>query len=126
VLTGVHGACIVVYMSEMVITRDIARYSKQDEPTHHWTLAVDGETVSELWVATESGEIMQVETPRRHQGHGYASALYRAAASKMTIYHAPEAHRTYEGDCFARSVGGNSLPCLHGCCNDTPDFDNED
>lgn len=112
-------------MSERQITRDIARYSEQDDPTHRWSLVIDGETVSELWVAIDTGEIMQVETPTEHQGNGYASALYRQAASEIAIYHAPEAHRTYEGDRFARSVGGDSLPCLHGCCTDTPDFDEE-
>ena len=103
-------------MSERQITRDIARYSDQDAPAHHWTLTVDGETVSELWVAIETGEILQVETPRQHQGQGYASALYRQAASEITIFHAPESHRTPEGDRFTKSVGGDSLPCLHGCC----------
>lgn len=98
------------------IARDIARYSEQDEPTHRWSLTIDGETVSQLWVDMETGEIMQVETPSAHQGNGYASALYHQAASEIDIYHAPESHRTPEGDRFARSVGGDSLGCLHGCC----------
>jgi hypothetical protein len=112
-------------MSERQIIRDIAQYSEQDNPMHRWTLTIDGEAVSTLWVAIETGEIMQVETPRQHQRNGYASALYRRAASEIAIYHAPEAHRTPEGDRFARSVGGDSLPCLHGCCTDEPDFDEE-
>ncbi|MEV0608147.1 hypothetical protein AB0I61_17450 [Polymorphospora rubra] len=112
-------------MSEPQIIRDIARYTDQDDLAHRWTLVVDGETVSELWVAIETGEIMQVETPREHQGNGYATALYRQAASEIAIYHAPEAHRTPEGDRFVASVGGETLPCLHGCCDDTPDFDEE-
>ena len=112
-------------MSERQITRDIARYSEQDAPAHRWSLTIDGETVSQLWVAIATGEIIQVETPAEHQGNGYASALYRQAASEIAIYHAPEAHRTHEGDRFARSVGGQSLPCLHGCCADGPDFDEE-
>lgn len=103
-------------MSETQVSRDIARYSEQDEPSHRWTMTVNGEAVSALWVAVDTGEIRQVETPVEHQGNGYASALYRRAAGEMTIYHAPESHRTYEGDRFARSVGGDSLPCLHGCC----------
>jgi hypothetical protein len=103
-------------MSERQITRDIARYSDTDDLTHHWSLVVDSETVSQMWVAIATGEIVQVETPAEHQGNGYASALYRAAAREIEIFHAPESHRTYEGDRFARSVGGESLPCLHGCC----------
>lgn len=105
-------------MSERQITRDMARYGEQDELMHRWSLTVDGALVSTLWVATETGEIMQVETPTAHQGNGYASALYRQAAAEIAIYHAPESHRTYEGDRFAQSVGGESLPCLHGCCTD--------
>lgn len=112
-------------MSERQITRDIARYSEQDEPTHRWSMVINGETVSELWVDIETGEIMQVETPTEHQGNGYASALYRQAAAEIAVFHAPESHRTYEGDRFAKSVGGDSLPCQHGCCTDTPDFDEE-
>lgn len=107
-------------MSEGQIIRDTARYSEQDGAglMHRWSLVISGETVSQLWVAIETGEIMQVETPREHERCGYASALYRAAAAETAIYHAPEAHRTYEGDRFARSVGGESLSCSHGCCTE--------
>ncbi|WP_326564570.1 hypothetical protein [Micromonospora peucetia] len=112
-------------MSERQITRDIAQYSDQDQPMHRWSLTVDGDTVSELWVDIATGEIRQVETPAEHQGNGYASALYRQAASDIEIYHAPETHRTYEGHRFARSVGGEALPCQHGCCDADPDFDEE-
>lgn len=105
------------------ITRSVATYSDTDtEPAYRWALTIDGEVVSELWVDMTTGEILQVETPRHHQGNGYATALYRQATSEMTIYHAPESHRTYEGNRFALSVGGDSLPCLHGCCDDTDPF----
>lgn len=110
-------------MTETRIVRDVARYSEQDEPMHRWQMVIDGDTVSTLWVAVETGEIMQVETPTEHQGNGYASALYRQAAAEIAIFHAPEAHRTYAGDRFAASVGGDSLPCLHGCCDRESDFD---
>ncbi|OKI47316.1 hypothetical protein [Micromonospora sp. CB01531] len=112
-------------MSERQIIRDMARYDEHDDLAHRWSLVIDGETVSKLWVDPETGEIAQVETPAAHQGNGYASTLYRQAASEIAIFHAPEAHRTYEGDRFARSVGGETLPCLHGCCTDGPDFDEE-
>lgn len=105
-------------MTGTQIIRDIAKYAEHDDPTHRWSMVINGQTVSELWVSIETGEIMQVETPAEHQGNGYASALYRQAATEIQIFHAPPAHRTYEGDCFARSVGGESLPCLHGCCTD--------
>jgi hypothetical protein len=116
--TSIQIACMLVYMSERQIIRDIVRYSNQDEPMHHWAMVADGETVSELWVAIDTGEIMQVETPNGHQGNGYASALCLQAETEIAIYHAPESHRTHEGDRFARSVGGESLPCTHGCCTD--------
>src|SRR4051812_44762218 len=99
------------------ITRDVARYSATDEPSHHWSLVVDGETVSELWVDTETGQIGQVETVDGHQGNGYATALYRQAATEIAIYHAPAGHRTYEGDRFAQSVGGPTIDrCTVGYC----------
>jgi GNAT superfamily N-acetyltransferase len=96
-------------MTSQRTTRDIARYSKQDEPSHRWSMIIDGETVSELWVDIATGEIAQVETAPEHQGNGYASTLYRRAATEIQIFHAPEGHRTPEGDRFARSVGGETL-----------------
>lgn len=113
-------------MRQGQIIRDIATYPGETIPMHHWSMVINGETVSELWVDQETGEIMQVETLPEHQGNGYASALYRQACSEIAIYHAPESHRTYEGDRFAKSVGGESLPCLHGCCSSEPDFDDEE
>lgn len=101
-----------------IITYDVACYSERDEPAHHWSLTVDGVTVSHLWVDIPTGEICQVETGPGHQRQGYASRLYRAAAAQMSVYHAPQAHRTPEGRRFADSVGGPSLPCHHGCCRD--------
>lgn len=103
-------------MSTREIVRDIARYSDHDEPMHRWTISEDGETLSELWVSIETGEIMQVETVESHRGEGLARALYEQAAREIEIFHAPVAHRTFEGDCFAQAVGGESLPCTHGCC----------
>jgi hypothetical protein len=114
-------------MSEALVVRDTARYGGTDTPAWRWSMIIDGETVSELWVAPETGEIAQVETPSRYQRLGYASALYRAAAAGETIWHAPAGHRTPEGDRFAASVGGEDFPyCLHGCCDDTPDFDDDE
>jgi len=113
-------------MGSTQIIRDIASYGEQDEPMHRWSMVVDGETVSELWVAIETGEIMQVETADGHGRQGYASALYRQAATEITIYHAPTGHRTPEGDAFALAVGGDALPCTYGCCSSEPDFDDED
>lgn len=105
-------------MSERQIIRDVSRYSESDEPSHHWSLIVDGVIVSQLWVSITTGEILNVETAPGYQGCGYASDLYHRAATEIEIFHAPESHRTYAGDRFARSVGGDSLPCGYGCCPD--------
>jgi hypothetical protein len=113
-------------MSERQITRNIATYPGETTPLHHWTATVNGETVADLWVDITTGEIMNVETAKNHQGHGHASALYRQAATEIAIFHAPEAHRTYEGNRFAASVGGPALPCLHGCAMCAADTDDED
>ena len=112
-------------MSEMAISTELRPYYGETTTLIRWWGAVDGELVSELWINPETGEIAQVETAKAHQGSGYATALYRAAASTMRVYHAPAAHRTPEGDRFARSTGGCELPCLHGCCDGIPDFDEE-
>lgn len=102
-------------MTEMRIVRDLAKYSEADEPAHRWRAIIGNETVSELWVDVESGEIAQVETPPQHQGNGYATALYRQAATEIEIFHAPEGHRTSEGHRFAQSVGG---PVIDRCTVD--------
>jgi GNAT superfamily N-acetyltransferase len=99
------------------ITCDSRPYPGETTPLTHWSLTVDDAVISELWVDSTTGEIMQVETLPAHQGHGHASALYRAAAATTKILHAPVSHRTPEGDRFAVSVGGESLSCAHGCCD---------
>ena len=74
-----QASCSIYHMTEQRIARDIARYSETDEPSHRWSMVIDGETVSQLWVDIATGEIGQVETADEHQGNGYASALYRQA-----------------------------------------------
>lgn len=106
---------------DVEVTRDVARYSETDDPCHRWSITLDGQVVSELWIDQQTGEIMQAETPAVHQGNGYAAALYRQAASEIPVFHAPPTHRTFAGDRFARSVGGDSLPCRYGCCTTEED-----
>jgi len=111
--------------TEYQISYQVACYPYETTPMHCWTLTVDGEIASRLWVDMTTGEIMNVETEPAHQRNGYASALYRQAASEMPIYHAPATHRSYAGSRFAESVGGESLPCLHGCAACADDEDDE-
>lgn len=88
---------------------EISRTAADDTTT--WTLAIDGGDVSWLSVWTENGEICEVETKPAHQGEGYARALYRHADDDFRggIYHTIDAHRTEEGDAFARAVGGYTI-----------------
>lgn len=81
---------------------------------HIWTAAIDGDTVGELYVSTDRGEIMNVEVDEAHRGAGIARHLYETAAARMDVYHAPAAHRSPEGDAFAEAVGGPTVepyPC---------------
>lgn len=102
----------------MPVFRETARYSPHDDPSDRWYMVVDGVTVSELWLDLDSGEVLQVETVERFQRLGCASELFRVASLARPVFHAPEAHRTFAGDRFARSVGGESLECRHGCCSE--------
>jgi hypothetical protein len=111
-------------MSEQQIIRDIATYGDSSEQAHRWSMVIDGETVSELWVEIATGEIAQVETPRQHRRNGYAAALYRQAAKEIAIYHAPASHRSPEGDAFAEAMGGPVAECPAHCyCTPTDEED---
>lgn len=88
--------------AQYTITRDIARYSSTDDPSHHWTLTVDG-------------EIDNIETHPGHQRQGYAAALYRQAATEIRIFHAPASHRSPEGHAFAEAMGGPTAPHDPNC-----------
>lgn len=105
-----------------VISHTIGTYPGESQPLHVWTLTVDGEEASALYVDIETGEIMNVETVAAYRRNGFAAQLYTAAAATHLVLHAPESHRTYEGNAFAHAVGGDSLPCRYGCC-DTGDSD---
>lgn len=99
----------------MKIVRDIAKYSEADAPAHRWSMVIDDETVSELWVEIGTGEIIQVETSTAHRRNGYAAALYRQAATEIAIFHAPASHRSFEGNAYAEAVGGPVADCPADC-----------
>lgn len=88
---------------------EISRTATEDTTT--WTLTLNGEDVSWLSVWTVNGEICEVETKPAHQGEGHARALYQHADDDFRggIYHTIDAHRTPEGDAFARRVGGYTI-----------------
>jgi hypothetical protein len=102
-------------MSEMTITHQVTRYSAADEPSNCWTGTIDGITVAQLWTDLATGEIGNIETTRGHERQGYATALYRHAAARTEIFHAPVSHRSVEGNAWAERVGGPSLTCDHTC-----------
>jgi hypothetical protein len=105
-------------MSTAEIARTITTYGGEPTPLHRWAIVEGGQIVSALWVSIETGEIMNVETDAARQGEGLASRLYAQAATEIEILHAPESHRTFEGHRFAASVGGPSITCQHGCCEE--------
>lgn len=88
-----------------------------------WEILDDQGVAAELYVSADRHEIMNVEVREDRRREGLARALYEAAAATTTIYHAPIAHRTPEGDAFARAVGGDTLsyPCSCAACDLTED-----
>lgn len=83
-----------------------------------WEIADEQGIAAELYVSVDRHEIMNVEVRSDRRGEGLARALYETAAS-TDIYHAPVAHRTEEGDAFARAVGGDTIsyPCACAGCD---------
>lgn len=97
------------------ITRSIDTYGSGTAPLHLWSISEAGRRIAELWVDMASGEILNVWTHEDHRERGYATALYCRAASEIVIFHAPESHRTDDGNRFAFRVGGPSVTCT--CCD---------
>ena len=104
-------------MTEM-ITHRIGQYSDNDPVSHIWEITDETGIVGELYVSIETGEILNIHVRSDRRGEGLARRLYETAADQVTVYHAPPAHRTPEGDAFARAVGGPTIeyPCdCYGC-----------
>jgi|SRR5690606_36107550 len=92
-------------MTEMIAYRT-GQYSDTDPVSHIWEACEGDRVVGELYVSVDRGEIMNIWVDPARRGEGIARRLYEAATAQMTVYHAPPAHRTPEGDAFARAVGG--------------------
>ena len=85
-------------------------YYGDDVLTHIWeTREDDGSLVAELYVSLDRHEIMQIQVTEAYRGEGHGRHLYETAAAQMDIYHAPEAHRSLEGNAFAQAVGGDTV-----------------
>lgn len=114
-------------------TAQITRTAETD-PTSGTAMTVwaisdtTGDNIAELKVETATGEILWIWTHEDHRDNGHATALYRLAATEITIYHAPEGHRTDDGDRFAARVGGPAITCTTCCAglDDTDDYYAED
>lgn len=107
------------------ITYRTGQYSDTDPVSHIWEAREGGQVIGELYVSVERGEIMNIQVDAARRGEGIARRLYEAAAATMTVYHAPEAHRTPEGDAFARAMGGPTAEYDCDCYGCTADEEDE-
>ena len=112
-------------LDTLTIDRTLTAYDGDGPLCHLWSISIDGRRIAELWVDTDTGEIANVWTREDHREQGHATALYRRANTDLNgaIYHAPEAHRTDDGDRFAARVGGPALTCT--CCTHLDDGDDD-
>lgn len=96
------------------MTYRIGPYYGEAEKQHVWEILDDRGVVAELYVSLEHLEIMQIEVRQDRRRQGLARLLYETAYAQMGgIFHAPVAHRTYEGDRFAEAVGGEAITECH-------------
>lgn len=109
----------------LTITYSLDTYEGETRIDHLWSISEDGQRIAELWVEIATGEILNVWVHETRRGEGLATALYHQAASEITIYHAPESHRTYDGNSFAYRVGGPVMPDCTTCCADLAHDDEE-
>jgi len=100
------------------IQRSTGDYYNDGQDADRWLIEDEDGIVAGLWVNLDTREVMQIEVRADRQREGLATALWNAATRISTVLHAPASHRTPEGDAFAQSVGGDSVPCTFGCCTD--------
>ena len=108
------------------ITYRTGQYSDTDPISHIWEAHEGGQVIGELYVSVEQNEILNIWVDEVRRGEGIARRLYEAATAQMTVYHAPPAHRTPEGDAFARAVGGPTIEYACDCYGCTFDEDLEE
>lgn len=114
--------CIVLDMETAEVTYSITRSHDRDVDTHHWTIVEAGEMIAELRVALDTGEILWVWVNEDHREEGHATRLYHLACEQMPVYHAPEWHRSDDGNRWAYQVGGPSIETCT-CCDHLHDND---
>lgn len=105
-------------MTTEAITQRTGNYHGDGSTNHIWEITDTGGVAAALYISTDRHEIMNIEVRADRRREGLATALYDAATAVRDIYHAPVAHRTFEGNAFAEAVGGPAItyPCdCHAC-----------
>lgn len=114
-------------MSTTEITYRTGHYYGEAEMLHIFEVTDEQGVASELYVTMDHLEVVSVETRKDRQGEGLARSLWEAANAKLgEVYHSLPAHRTEEGDAFARAVGGWDVEECHiaACCCTESDEEN--
>lgn len=107
----ISGTLVVGGLEMPVAYREETYPGETGGAMRHWEVTdAGGKVVSDLWADRDTGQIMQVHTVPERRGEGIASALYRYASGHVQLYHSPDAHRTPEGNGWARAVGGDTIP----------------
>lgn len=78
------------------------------EPVHIWELHDEAGVAAFLHVRCSDLSVANIETRLDRRRQGLARHLWTTACAQMPLVHDTPAHRTSEGDLFARSVGGRS------------------
>ena len=81
-----------------------------------WAFTTDGTVIAELLADPTTHEITWIWTADQHREQGHSTALYTIARAETPIRHAPETHRTDDGNRFAERVGGPTMPDCTTCC----------
>lgn len=111
-------------MTENISYR-IGIYYGEPGDLHIWEIRDEQGVAAELYVSLDRHEIMNVDVRADRRRQGLARALYAAAIAQMPIYHAPQAHRSADGDAFAMAVGGETLSYDCDCTGCNPDNDED-
>lgn len=80
------------------------------EPVRIWELHDEVGVAAFLHVRCSDLSVANIETRRDRRRQGLARQLWMTASAQLPLLHDTPAHRTREGDLFARAVGGPTLP----------------
>ena len=84
------------------ITHRTGTYGTETDTYTIIEATIDGQVISALYADPTTGQIMNIETDKAHQGEGRARSLISyAIANGITLYHSPAWACTEEGAAFA-------------------------